>query len=199
MTPMLNGVIQHPGPLALTMFAEMGWVYTYFDHTAFNDMETLDQPFLVTITSDTVLLQDNILLHYSTDNFATENAVVLQATTNPDEFSANLSVGINIDLSYYFSVVDTLGRQFNYPINAPNEIFTFFIGEDVELPTITHNPLSLILTTSSSELIIAEILDNIGVSSAIVEYSINDIDQTPVILQINPEVNNQYSGSLVCI
>jgi len=197
MTPFLNGVIHDPGPVAMRIFAEMGWVYTYFDHVPFADMELLNQPFQVTINSDTALIRNKILLHYSTDNFTTENTVILPETSNPDEYASSLSVGTNIDLSYYFSVVDTLGRQFNYPTNAPDEFITFFIGEDLESPIISHNPLNLILTTSSSELITAEISDNIGVSTAIVEYSINNIDQIPIDLTLNPEVDNQYLGSLV--
>ena len=197
MTPELSGVTHDPGPLALEMFAEMGWVYTYFDHQPFADMETLDQPFKVSITSDTVLLSNQLILHYSLDNFTTENMEILQATSNPDEFEATLSVGTNVDLAYYFSVIDTLGREFTLPGKAPEEVFTFFIGEDIEAPAISHNPLNVVLSTSTSEVITTEITDNIGINTAIVEYSINNVDQTPVNLALSNEIENQFEGDLI--
>jgi len=198
MTPFIDGVIHHPGPFTLQMFAEMGWIYTYFDHMPFKDLEVFDQPFKVTITSDTLIRRNEAFLHYSIDNFETADSIVLNSGGNLNEFSISIpGLGSNVTMSYYFSVKDTLMKKFTWPINAPNEFFSFFIGPDNQPPEITHNPLSLVLTSSNSERISAVILDNIGLESVLVEYSINDVSQNPLVLFPDTLVENQYLGSII--
>ncbi len=197
MTPNIDGVIHDPGPLTLQMFAEMGWVYTYLDHSAFTDVEIFNLPFTVLITSDTTLITDQILLHYSSDDFQTEATAILTPTATPDEYSVTIpDPGTDITLSYYFTAVDELGRTFSLPHESPAEVFSFFIGADQVAPTISHNPITLVLTSSASVDLKASLTDNIGIASGQIEYRINQGSLETVSLQPDSEIENQFVGSI---
>lgn len=197
MSPFLDDPIHDPGPLAKLMFAEIGWVFTFIDHNAIGDTESLVDPFTVTITSDTTLVTDQLLLHYSTDNFASEKTVLLVATVNPNEFEAFIPETINEKtVQYYFTAEDGVGRTNKFPFGAPTERFEFFAGADVIAPAIVHNPIAFAIATEENLSIEAEVTDNIGVAEVMVTYTLNDQPQTPIMLVQDGQNPNLYTGLL---
>lgn len=119
MTPFSgNGQSAHdPGPNTLSLFADMGWVHTRIVNESAQIVKNLvdDITIQASIATDTALASTGITLHYSFDNFVTEEMVQLtevggiySATiTNPGEISI---------IKYYFDgVEDVLGRTYEAP------------------------------------------------------------------------------------
>ncbi len=184
MTPQIGQAeaIHVPGDITLSIFAEMGWFYTFVDHTQLKDTENLVDPIRVeaTITSDTLLVADQTLLHYSVDGF--ENSTSIQLGLSPDNL-AFADIGPfpdGTEVSYYFSVIEQgTQRQLFSPGNAPNEAYSFAVGTDLQPPEILHLPENFLLTTSSTLDIEAAVTDNLGINGVTLEYNINDgISQT---------------------
>ncbi len=88
-------------------------------------------PYPVSLTLSTVTpagAQDSVLVHYSTDRFATSQ--VISATKAGDEFTAQIPrQQYGSVVSYYFSVRDPLsGSRVVLPAHAPARCYSFVVG-----------------------------------------------------------------------
>ncbi len=204
MSPSIGTVeaIHNPGPIALNMFSEMGWVHTYIEHDPLADTETFNQPFPITATifSDSVLDTNSIELHYSLDSFATAPTVVsMAATANADEYTANIpNNGAPRVISYFIQADDNTTRTYSAPGQAPEFFFNFIAAVDTIKPVIVHEPISFLLITDESVDLNATVTDNFDLQSVRLEYAINGTDQTPIdmTLDTTPDVDDNYLATL---
>ncbi len=194
--------IHDPGPITLSMFAEMGWVHTYIDHDPLQDIETFNQtfPIVASVISDSALIGGSIELHYSLDSFATAPVVVgMNATGNPDEYSADLpNTGAPRTMSYFISAEDNTNRTYTNPGQAPEFFYSFNAGPDTIKPVIVHEPIAFILITDETVDLSAVVTDNFDLQSVTLEYAINGTDQTPIdmTLDMTPDVEDTYLATL---
>ena len=176
--------IHDPGPILMAMLGDIGWVYTLIDHQPLGDSERSDgQPYWVQarIRSDNGYNPASVKLHYTTDG-QNYTVVTMSPTGQANHFEYPLPGStVNKTYGYYISVTDNAGRAFTSPgkIQASGKTpeqgkHVFSIGTDVQPPIIVHQPIQFISENSSFMDISAEIVDNLGVNEAIVEYSFND-------------------------
>lgn len=182
--------IHDPGPIVKAAFSDMGWVNTFIKHTKLPNCENTAGPYIVkaTITSEAAPVSQ-INLFYSSQS-PLDTKIPMTPTGNPNEYSAQIpTTNVPGAYRYYISVNDNLSRSFTNPgklispaKNVQQYYNVFMTGPDTQPPRITHTPKIFILNTNTSLKIEATITDNIGVREATLEYKINDIDQTPLIL-----------------
>jgi hypothetical protein len=214
MTPQIGTaeVIQNPGPIVMKMLADMGWVNTRIIHTRLPNTEDQINPYLVTVQLKADQLNgynyntSEVKLHYTNDgtNFT---VLPMTATANAHEFSGAIppaGAGPLKQYGYYVSVKDNLNRTIlnpgiltedgKQPINV---YYVFEAGPDTEVPEIDHTPKPFIIADATELLIEADIIDNIGVQSSIVEYEINGVTKTPVALTLIPNSDFSYKATIV--
>lgn len=208
MTPQIGSAEVHhdPGPIALKMLADMGWVNTLIQHTPLPNTENVSTPYVVKVTLAPDQLNGynynsgEVKLHYTT-NDVDFTTVSMTATGNPNEFSGALpSTGSAITYGYYISVKDNLNRTLVKPGiytedgEAPvNFYYLFEAGPDTRSPIITHSPTPFLLATDTELTIEAVITDNIGVLSASLDYQINGVNQPSVLLTLKPDTDSTYT------
>jgi len=194
----LGEAVHNPGPIVMGMFADWGWIHTWFDHEPLKDAEDLAQPFTVItkILSDTTFNEDTTFVYYSLDGFTSYDSVKLMPTANPDEFSADIPVpAVDTTVHYYLSTYDYFNRHYTYPPYVPDVFFSFYVGPDTVKPVITHVPVEYTLVSNDSLKLLATVTDNLGIDSVYIEYYLNETGQEPVTMQY--DTLNKYSGYLV--
>jgi hypothetical protein len=199
MTPKFdNEVIHQPGPIAIAIFQEMGWVNTFIDHTLLKDIEDSSKPSVITakITGDTTIIDGSYFLNYSFDGFKTNFKKQMQKTTNANEYSAEIpALNTTATISYYISVEDILFKKYTYPAGAPQIFHSFNVGIDNQVPVISHVPILSLIPGDAQVQLEAVITDNLGVNTASVEYLINDAAQAS--FNLTKGTNNLYTGNFV--
>ena len=203
MTPSIgNDKIIHDPGLALDMILDYGWEFTYIIHTPLANTEDTLQTFEIKaeVTSDLGFDTTSLRLHYSTDAFAEMDSIVqMVPTINPDEYKAIIpNPGKGTELSYYIEVIDDKSRRFTDPGQAPDFVsFDIIIDVDDSIPQIEHTPVSFILENETEVAISASITDYfMGVDTAYIEYSINDVDQPSIGLLPDPETFSIFNATI---
>ena len=174
-------VTHHPGPVSLAMFAEMGWVNVLFKHDKLKNIEAFNSPIKVETEfyTDSNLVEGTLLLHYSIDNFATDNSVVME-TTNDTLFSAYIPVLAADTVKYYFEATTTLNRTYYHPsqgvmpVTSIDKVLYFTIGADKEPPVIVHEPQKYIFNFDKTLEISFGANDDLGLDKTFIEYKVND-------------------------
>jgi hypothetical protein len=180
-----TGEAEHdPGNIVMGMFAEQGWVSVRFDHDHTKDIEIWSDPITISaeLFADTALYDNSVFLHYSIDNFATDNKV-LMTTVNDTLFSYDIPVQVTDTLWYYIEAKSKLDRFYFYPSQGEGSInatfadssLYFIIGEDNINPELIYEQkVDYIFSFAETFEIEIEADDNLGVDSVLVEYKIND-------------------------
>ncbi len=194
MTPFIGPAesIHDPGEVVMSIFAEMGWIYTFATVDPVKDTENTVDPIQVSIgiDSDNGIKSGGATLHYSLDNFVSESI----ETLNPG--SANLydvslsNPGEGSTVSYYFMVEDVDDRFFRYPKEGN---LSFFVGPDNEAPTLFHQPITDYFIDDPDPLVSTTVEDNVGVDTVYVNLFIND--QLIESFGLN-QLANSYSSTL---
>jgi hypothetical protein len=151
-------------------------------HSPVKDSEdsTATFPVVATITSNLTLDPDSLLLYYSTGG--TYISMTMLPTANPDEFSATIpaqSYGTDVDYYIYARAQgrDEIGTD---PEGAPSVVHNFAVGDDTEAPVITHTAMGDQPDAGWPSTVTADVTDNLGLSSVVLEYFKNAVPQTPV-------------------
>jgi hypothetical protein len=155
-----------------------------FTHTPLVDTEDPVGPYTITaqVTSTLPLVADSLRLYYGTEGAFTASAL-LAPTGNPNEYSAQIPAqGSNVNINYYLSAVNTSGIRSSLPADAPASYFSFHVGADVLAPVIVHAPLGNQGLFQWPPTVSADVTDNLGVDSVIVEYLYNGVPQDPFLL-----------------
>jgi len=177
-----TGEVTHdPGDITLGMFAEMGWTNVLYKHFIIKDIEAMTTPVTVEtkIYSDSSLVDGSVILHYSDDNFDTENTVVM-TSSNDTLFTAEIPVLATDTVKYYFEASTTLSRTYYYPVQGKLPVTTidttlyFKIGTDTEEPVLSHSPTNSIFNFDEELILNIGADDNLGIDSVHVEYKLND-------------------------
>lgn len=175
-------VVHDPGPIVLGMFAEMGWIHPLMKHSQIKDRESMAAPLNVEleIDADSSIKAGSVKMHYSTDNFATDNIVVM-STTDDIIYNGEIPAINNDTVKYYFECENTLDRIYYYPVQGQMEVtnidttFSFIIGEDNTSPELIHDNKYLYVYDLLDSLQIDAISDdNVGLDSVYIEYKVNE-------------------------
>lgn len=204
MTPQIapNEVIHDPGPATLNMFGDMGWEFTYVEHTNRDNTEDITaDSYTVTasIRSDIGYKAESVVLHYSLDGFAADaNEITMTATNNADEFTAEIpSAKIEGQVyTYYIEVQDIKDRSFTYPsILVADRYFSFSTNVDAAAPIITHTPPNFVRTSDQTLSLEAKISDFLPVN-ATVEYFINGGNTQTTNFTLTEYETSTYNASI---
>jgi hypothetical protein len=206
MTPQIASQerIRNPG-ISRDVLYNLGWEIIRINHHELPDSEDLDGPYTVTanILADNGYVSETVQLHHTLDgtNFTT----VTMTPQGNDVFTADIPAqGDARSYGYYISVRTTNGTEYVNPgtlihINDPKEqlINIFKTGSDLEKPIITHTKELYVLNTKTELVINAEISDNIGSLNAVLEYSINNVEQDDLTFTlIAPEEDSIYTATI---
>lgn len=101
------------------------------------------------------------------------DSVIMQPTGIPDEYTTDIPALPSTNIYYYLSASDQEGRTGSLPKGAPIAVFSFKIGADLEVPTISHTPYTFSTVHAKSFVINAIATDNIGISSVKLLYRKN--------------------------
>jgi hypothetical protein len=206
MTPSFNSAeaIHNPGPIILSVLKDMGWNDVFIKHTPLPSTEDLstDYNVLCQLKSDTAYDASSFKLFYTSDgtNFLSKQ---MTPTANPNEFQAFIpKTGATVTYGYYLSVTDNAQRTFVNPgkkyvqgkSTIDQSLFIFTAGPDSEPPHITHSPKGFIQNTETQLKLDAIVLDNISVKEVEVEYLLNDIAQTSLVMMNTKD--STYSAAI---
>ncbi|UII22804.1 T9SS type A sorting domain-containing protein [Fulvivirga ligni] len=201
MTPQIGPreIMHNPGPITLNMFADMGWKYTYINHSKHPNTEDItsdNYTITTTITSDTDYDEESITLHYSTDGFNTESTVTMTATENGGEFEAQIP---SLKLSgqsyaYYISVIDEFDRTFSKPSLAPEFFFVFTSEADNENPVITHVEPNFIRDNDTEVEFNVTVKDFLPLEEVLLTYDINGGPSSYVTFSLIDDLDSLYSA-----
>jgi len=174
--------VHDPGPLARGIMEDIGWTNLIIHFDPIKDKEEL-QPVTFNVSFDSEYDIDSSALYviYSTDEFQTLSDTLNLVSENSDGiFSATLSPGENTEIiTYYIEARDVKDRVKYAPSLAPKEYYQVKFGPDTQSPSISHTPVDYFLKRGESLTISAEVSDNLGVDTVYVEYSINNVQQSP--------------------
>jgi hypothetical protein len=187
--------VHDPGPITKGILADIGWKHTKLKLNKPKDIEEKKPiTFNLTIESDTKIDTNSIFVFYSTDSFKNiKDSLFLISDKSTGIFSATLNPVIQTGkIDYYVRVSDFMKRQFSMPTEAPIEIYSLIIGEDLEPPVIVHVPIPYFVSNGENIRVSAIIDDNLGVDSVYIEYSINNLPQQP--FGLKRDSANIYSG-----
>lgn len=176
MTPTAaRGQVERSGGIANDMLYDLGWSTTSILHTQPTPEENIDIPFKVNaiVISDIGYDPNSVTLHISDDDFATKQT--FQMVETADGFSANIPApGVEKEVQYYISAVDSKGKTVTTPGQAPAYYFKYIFAIDNTLPEIVHIPFTEISTIDRSFDLSADVSDFFtGVDTVYVEFSIN--------------------------
>lgn len=191
-------VVHDPGPLVMAMMDEIGWVHTWIEHDTIHDLETITAPVPVVakITSDTLYFPQSVMLHYSTDHFATGVTIPMSPDGTANEYASSIPVPLpETRIDYYISVVDTFQRVYTSPSAAPAMVHSFYYGKDTVSPVIRHQPVTYLLAGIDSLVMSAVVTDNLGLKKVYINYLINGVPQDSIVMQ--SDSLDKYTGVLV--
>jgi Zn-dependent metalloprotease len=157
-------------------------LYIDITHDPIADSEDSTSTFeaVATVMSNMTLEADSLLLYYSTGGPYT--VLTMLPTVNPDEYSATIpaqSYGTTVQY-YIFAKAQDTGDLMTDPEGAPASVHTFSIGNDSEPPVIVHTAMTDQPDAGWPSEVTAEITDNLGLASVVLEYRMNGLPQTPV-------------------
>ncbi|MEK6781764.1 MAG: T9SS type A sorting domain-containing protein [Bacteroidota bacterium] len=194
MTPSLNSaeIIYDPGPITLGILKDMGWNTVFIQHIPIASTEDLstDFPVVCQIKSDTMYNASSLKLSYTSDG-TTFTSKTMTPTANTNEFQSSIpKTGATVTYGYYLSLTDTTQRTFVKPglkyvqgtSAIDQSLFVFTAGPDSQPPHITHSPKGFIQNTEVKLKLEAIVMDNISVKKVEIEYLINNIAQTKVVM-----------------
>ena len=190
MTPSISpgAIVHNPGSIALDILYDLGWSFTQINHEEGTGTEDVSQAFEVvaSVTSDDGYDASSVMLHYSQDTFKTETVIPMTGTGTADEFTATIPAPNEITIyQYYITLKDNREVPFVAPTEAPNPLFfEFFYAIDETLPEIVHEAVTTLDDQTDLVTIEASVTDFFtGVETVKVEYKINGITQTDVIME----------------
>ncbi|NBP69990.1 MAG: hypothetical protein EBU52_14730, partial [Cytophagia bacterium] len=176
-----------PGNIVKGMFADMGWVFTYINHQRLPNIEDVNAAHVVkaVITTDVGSIASPTLVYNIT---GTDISVPMTATAIPNEYQATIpSTGVATTYNYYIKVNDNQNRTYTKPgkrstpgAGVVQTYFRFETGEDTKAPIVSHTSPGFALPSDTEVIISAVISDNIGIASAVLNYSIDGVDQPEI-------------------
>ena len=204
MTPQIgmDEVMHDPGQITLDMLSDMGWEFTYIEHTPLTNTEDVAGPSYAvgaTITSDIGVEAGTTKLYYSLDGFATDTTIVDMTAGTNNEYTASITSNSTASqtYAYFIKTQDVEGRTFTEPGGAPETFFYFTTDVDTEAPEITHTPPPYVRESATELVLEAVVKDFSPLQDVTVEYTIND--QSPLVANMaltEPESDSLYRATI---
>lgn len=208
MTPFIAAreQLNNPG-LAFEMLKDLGWETIRINHYELPGSENVSGPYTVTATIDADNGYDeaSVTLHYRTSATEAFTSVPMTPSGPAHTYSGDIQgTGAPLQYGYYISVVNETGVEYVNPgkivrpLNtALQNLYVFETGPDTEAPIITHEQKPFLLDSETEFTITAEISDNTGSVTAVVEYSVNAVPQANIPLTlISPEEDSLYTATI---
>ncbi len=187
--------IHNPGIVAENVLSDVGWKQIHIEHSPLISSEEVKNVKVeARIYPDFSSQVVDPKLFYSIDSASYIEVPLIKNSSDTSKYSANIPVAKSGYISYYIKANDKYARDFIIPVNAPEESYSFFIGDDTIAPLIKHFPNTFLLPGQDSILINAFVTDGFGIDSVWIEYSYNDQPQNSVGMEILKET--QYQTSL---
>jgi hypothetical protein len=137
-------------------------------------------PVVAVITSNMTLDPDSLLVYYSTGGGYTQLTMV--PSGNPDEYSASIPAqpyGTTVDY-YVYARAEARDDTGTDPEGAPGAVHSFSVGTDTQAPVITHTPMGDQPDAGWPATVTAEVTDNVGLASVVLEYTKSGTPQAPI-------------------
>ena len=173
----LQEAIHNPGRLTMSILGDLGWKNTRIIHSKPKDTEEhiSSLPILASVKSDTVYNHNNVRLIWSFDNFTTSDSTIMTSPLSDNNYSASVPIpSYGINLEYYISAEDCLGRIYKSPSYTYKYHYSVYIGIDTVKPVITHTQLTSLFEKVNSIDFEAGVTDNLGVDTVYLEYIVNN-------------------------
>lgn len=133
------------------------------------------------ITAPDTTLNENPVIKWTTTGGAPFSEAPMYPTVNPDEFRGMIPAQPHGTLvSYYIHARDMEGRTKDYPLVAPQGMFTIEVDDDVTPPELDHDTIHGLTLDDWPFMVEAAAMDNTGIPDLYIEFSI-DGDPQPVI------------------
>jgi len=162
-------------------------------HTPLGDTEDLTGPYQVTATIAAAGPLAEAVLIYGSGGVFTDSVDMTIVTGN--EYSASIpGSGSPADYNYYIFAADSLGLASTSPAGAPANYHQFYAGPDTIAPIISHTPLRDQAYIRWPAAVNANVTDNLGVASVIVNYYVNN-PATTGSFALTDQGNGNYSGT----
>ena len=173
--------IHIPGPIVVNMMEEMGWKSTFIEHTKKKDLEEVYEPitFKVKIHSDNPPILPKNLLFFKTHDSIDFDSTYLYIEETGEYANQVIINDTNIFVKYFIKSYDSYGRVFKKPENAPDSVFTFFIGSDTIFPEfLGHDPIPYLLLNKKKQIISGRFFDNLGIDTVEVMFTVSNDSET---------------------
>jgi hypothetical protein len=179
--------VHDPGPLTMSILADLGWKNMWFDFTPAKDQEEVKPLYFeVNISSDFPLDTSQLFIVVSSDTFNVKADSIPLLMNTLGKFEAEwIPDPASSLIQYYITANDVKGRTFRNPSAAPVEYFKVNFGPDIIPPTIEHDPIPYFFVAGKNLKINVLADDNLGIDTVFVEYSINGQPQPPFGLLYN--------------
>jgi len=209
MTPSSQrGEVERSGGIANDMLFDMGWIYTYLLHDPVDPSieQPVDQDFVVSvdIISDNGFVADSLQLHYSSDEFMTDDNIVAFTQVDEDTYQAAIPSPNEIRVvNYYIEVIDNRGNRFSNPGVNFNELqfaHQYAFGPDEIDPILTHTPVTSVKSVDQEISLSANSSDVFaGVDTILVEWQLNGTPQPTVGMELDTAnffEDDRYIGAI---
>jgi agmatine/peptidylarginine deiminase len=170
----------------------------YIDHVPLFDTANTSEDYRVGANiidySEQGLVTDSLLVYWQTDGSPVWTPVVM-SSAGGDSFYADIPAQTaGTEVSYYVFAKDNSGRREHLPYVAPGDVFSFEVIVDTEAPVVTHTPLGDQTAANWPPTVSATITDNLEISSAVIEWTLNGSPQTDIVLERIPSTST-YEGT----
>jgi hypothetical protein len=140
-----DGNLDNGTPHAFEIFYSFGELHGIgpgipieIDHTPIIDSEdsTVTYPVDAVVSSLFSMDEGSVTVYYSTGG---EYIPLAMENTSGNNWSAEIpSQSFGTTVNYYIEAIDNVNLRKYYPENAPDEVFTFYVGFDLIPPTMTQ-------------------------------------------------------------
>lgn len=176
MSPILRSseIIHTPDVVTIAMLADLGWTDYFISTDALKNSTDVsaDMPLAYQI-KDTLFTAEKQKVLYSFDggNHFSELTPTITANEEYNDLTATFpALAFDHTISYAIQVVTTLDDTIVLPQTYPTALYSVFVGNDTEKPTITHTPITSTTTNNIDIEVHATISDNFEIDSAYALY-----------------------------
>ncbi len=172
-------------PAVIAMIEQLLADLLRIHHVPLRDTEDDMNPYAAdcSISSGFALIADDLVLHWNLDGGGAFTDVTL-TPVGGDEYTAEIPAqAYGTTVYYYLSAADAGGRTWTDPLDAPAELHSFYVGDDVTPPVIDHVPLGDQVPNTWPATVSATVTDNQGVDAVTLEFMINggSVETVPMV------------------
>ncbi len=135
------------------------------------------------IITSSSLIPDSTLIYYSVNGGPFSSIALSAVVDTPGVYAGNIPAqSLGDTVAYYISTRNNEDIIQTSPRHVPPQIYTFLVGLDITPPQIAHTPLGNQSIYNWPAFVSAVVTDLSGIDSVTLEYSLNGIPQSPVLM-----------------